>query len=58
MEKIVGGKDTVLYLGDSHREILDKLGKSLAEKPTERGLRSVAARHLIEKHAEEKVHKK
>ena len=50
MEKIAGGKDTLCYLGDTHREALDRLGETLKEKPTTRGLRSLAVRHLIEEH--------
>lgn len=58
MEKIVNGKDTVIYLGDTHREALDRLGKTLKEKPTTRGLRSVAVRHLIEEHQKAEGHNK
>ena len=53
-EKIKGGSYLNLYLGDTHREALDKIGKAIAEKPTTRGLKSKAVRYLIENYKEKK----
>ena len=44
--KIKGGKDTILYLGDEHRKILDEMGERLSGD--NRGNRSMAARQIIE----------